>query len=116
MSFQSQVSAEFKEIASTMESLKKRSGVKVEYHLLADAIYWQDEIPQALPRFAENCLRCVLHFRTSLLLESPEVRWRMYWDEAQNHFPRWIGFNHERVTPSISLKNQIAAFRHESRH
>lgn len=68
----------------------------INYHLLADAIYWHDEIPVGIDAYSENCLRLVLRYRTTLILGSPDAQWEPYWNEAKRQFPRWIGFSRKR--------------------
>lgn len=115
MATQTQISEEFHRIAPAMESMQRHFDATVSYHLPADAIYWSDEIPASLSRFGENCLRPVLHYRTSMILGKPEDRWREYWDEATQRFPNWIGFCVERTRCNPELQETIAGFRRRSR-
>src|SRR5262249_52039543 len=94
-------------------SLKAAWWPRPRYHLLADAIYWSDELPQCLPWLAENALRLVIRYRTSLVLGKPDVRCDRFWREALKQFPRWIGFRRSRTTESKKLRKLMAVF-HET--
>jgi hypothetical protein len=97
--------AELAQIAPLMESLRPSPRARVHYHMLADALYWSDEFPESgLPWAVENYMRMVLRYRTTLLLGSPDPKWKPYWEEATKQFPKWIGFEHERTTESEEWK------------
>ena len=92
---------EYTRMAPTMEALQRSSSGCISYHLLADALYWSDEIPDQMNSFSENCLRLILRYRTTLILGSPDEKWQPYWDEAVRRFPKWIGFDLQRADPAL---------------
>jgi hypothetical protein len=69
------------------------------YHTLADAIYWDDEIPfwWRLPEL-ENALRFLWHYRTGLLVGEARP-WGEFWELGLRLFPRWVGFHPSRHQP-----------------
>jgi len=105
MSMTEQIIRQYAEMATRMPADSASSQTAPSYHMLADAIYWPDEIPTDLDDFSENCLRFILRYRTTLILEKPEEKWGKYWDEANRQFPQWIGFSESRTTPTESLKD-----------
>lgn len=74
--------------------------VRPVYHVLADALYWPDEVP-FWSRLGDghDVLRCLWHYRTGLILGE---RWPFgeYWELGLRHFPRWVGFHPSRCSPS----------------
>jgi WD40 repeat protein len=56
-----------------LESLSERADSSVRYSIVADAVYWSDELPprDAIPGGTDD-LRFVLRYRTSLILDSPD--------------------------------------------
>ncbi len=96
---------EYSRIAPSMELVKPKCFPKIHYHLLADAIYWSDEIPERdVSDFSENCMRFVIRYRTTLILGEPDPKWEPYYEEAKRQFPKWIGFQKKRNRPSNRLK------------
>jgi hypothetical protein len=96
--------AQFALVGNMMIGCRYDRNAVIKFHLLADAIYWTDEIPPDLDSFSGNCLRFVLRFRTSLIVEQPDERCRRYWETALSQFSNWIGFRDERCRPSEALK------------
>jgi hypothetical protein len=91
-------------MAEQMNAQSKSSGEgQPSYHVLADALFWEDEIPVGLEVFSGDCLRFVLRYRTSLMLDAPESKWQEYWSEAKRCFPNWVGFSPERCRPDNHL-------------
>ncbi len=85
---------------------------KLEYHLLADAMFWSDEL-EAIPRELDDAFRAILNHRTSLLIgeigQFPEV-----WRAAKECFPDWIGFRPERCTPNAEIADRTKRIRRVS--
>lgn len=94
---------QLRRISSVMESLKKKDTATLQYHPLADAVYWSDEVPSDLGPEAEDALRFLLRYRTALLIGQPEDEWRCFWEVGKQAFPNWIGFSQARVTASKSV-------------
>lgn len=92
---------EYKRMAPTMNTLARSSRAQILYHILADAIYWSDEMPFPIEPLTENCLRLVLRYRTTLILGVPDAKWKPYWEEALRQFPNWIGFDQARRDPTL---------------
>jgi hypothetical protein len=78
------------------------------YHLMADALYWVDEVPLwRKPWELQNAMRLLWHYRTGLILgESRE--YAEYWELGKQLFPRWVGFHPSRCQPS---RRYIAVYR-----
>jgi hypothetical protein len=86
---------------------------KLEYHVFADAVYWDDEFPRPIDADLENAFRMVINHRTSLLCGDvgrfPEV-----WALAKECYPQWPGFLPERCTANVELANRIRRIRRVS--
>jgi len=90
-------------IAEAMNGMKKSSDAEIHYDMLAGALWWSDERPD-FPQAEDHwCLRPVFRFRTTLILELPEMQFLPYWEEARKQFPKWPGFAVERCSPSVEL-------------
>ena len=109
-----QLLRQYRFIAHLMESMTRSWRAKVEYHVLAAAIYWNDELPPNLDWLAENSMRPVLRYRTSLLLGKPESQWEPFWVAAKIAFPRWIGFRSDRCTSTKRLVRRIGQMENQS--
>src|SRR5215213_4162251 len=69
-------------LAPRMNRRKRRWWAFMQYHGLADAIWWSDEM-LLWPRPTadeENALRCLMHFRTTLILGQPDESLRPFWE------------------------------------
>jgi hypothetical protein len=93
-------------IAALMQVLRSSPGAVLSYELLSDALVWSDEVPELEGREDKRFgpLRCVLRYRTSLILGAPEEQYREYWDEAQRLFPDWPGFEAQRSAPKLRVE------------
>jgi hypothetical protein len=91
------------EIATLMRALSRLPDAKMFYELLSDSLVWTDEIPEVSTEQVGGLrsLRFVFRYRTSLMLGTPEDRYRPYWEEAQSLFPAWPGFDLDRRTPEL---------------
>ncbi len=95
---------------------RRRRGVlqpKMEYHMLADAVYWTDDFPVNIHCDLENAFRLVLNHRTSLLTNE-RGRFPEAWALARQYFPRWIAFEDERCRFNPEFADRIARIRRVS--
>jgi hypothetical protein len=106
-----QILKQYKHMKNAMESCVPAKNAKIDYHFLADAIYWADEVPDGLDSFSENCLRIVLRYRTTMIIGNQEEKWKPYWDAAKSEFPNWIGFNAARCCKSQKNASLYSSFR-----
>ncbi len=85
-------------IADRLRQLKPAPDATVFYELTSDALVWSDEIPDLdtgdVSEF--HCLRYVFRFRTTLMMGTPDERFRGLWEEAAKCFPEWPGFDPAR--------------------
>jgi hypothetical protein len=86
---------------------------KMEYHVLADGVFWTDEFPANMPWDLENAFRLVINHRTSLLT-GDSGRFDEAWTLAQKYFPGWIGFARKRCSFNAQLADRIARIRRVS--
>ena len=103
MTTDEEIFGEYKRMAPLMESMRRARRPQIRYHLLADAIYWSDEMPGSLESLSESCLRFILRYRTTLILGTPDEKWKPCWQEAKQSFPNWIGFLPGRTSRSTKL-------------
>lgn len=85
---------------------------KLEYHLLADAVYWDDEF-QGFPSEIDDAFRMVLNHRTSLLA-GEDGRFPDVWQTSKECFPQWVGFRPERCTANAEISDRIQRIRRVS--
>jgi len=98
-------------MAPAMLALEQRSDARMCYHIMADGIYWDDEIPSGLDEFSGDCLRFVIRYRTSMIMEKPDEQWQEYWNDAMISFPGWIGFDAARCSPEKRLQQAYKTLR-----
>lgn len=104
-SLPAEIIAELDIIAPYLASCRYDPNASLRYSLLADALYWTDEVPAAnLP--CDTAFRYLLFFRTLLIIERPsnEVLHEL-WEAAKSRFAEWPGFSGARVTPSLDLQH-----------
>src|SRR5262249_36488210 len=73
-----------------------------EYHMLANALFWADEIPLFIGPgrgSLEDALRGLWSYRTGLMLGETR-EWGELWELGKQLFPRWVGFHPSRRQPS----------------
>jgi hypothetical protein len=102
------------DIAHLMRTLTRGADAKMFYELLSNSLMWTDEIPEVAAEHVGGLrsLRYVFRYRTGLMLGTPEVRFRPFWDEAQALFPDWPGFDPQRRAPE--LRDAYESFRAEA--
>ncbi len=90
-------------IAVRMQPLRPAPGASVFYELMSDALVWSDEIPDLESGDMRDfhCLRFVFRYRTTLILGAPDPRFRDFWEQAQNLFPDWPGFEAGRQSTAL---------------
>ena len=86
---------------------------KLEYHVMADAVFWSDEFPRPTPGELENAFRLVINHRTSLLL-GEEGRFSEVWNVAKDCYPYWPGFRMDRCTSNAEIADRIKRIRRVS--
>ena len=101
--------------ATMLEHQRKAMFPHVRYHVLADALYWSDELPKGLEKDCENALRFVLRYRSSVIVGRPEVEYEAIWLAARKLFPKWIGFLEKRSTANQRLAHKLEKFRESVR-
>ena len=82
--------------------------------MLADALFWSDELPKNLPFEASNSLRFLLRYRTSIIEGKPVKEFEGVWLKAKQLFPAWIGFRTERCMPNNKLVCKLEELRRDS--
>src|SRR5215207_4374103 len=87
------------DLAPRMQKLTGGWWPRPRYHPLADAVYWTDEIPSRCSAEEESALRCLLRYRTTVILGRPEASLAEFWTAAQRDFPHWIGHAPRRSSP-----------------
>ena len=89
-------------IAAAMCAMEKEDDAKVFYDVMSGSLIWTDELPKKAPA-SLDCLRFVLRYRTGLIVGDPEPSFELFWREATELFPNWIGFSSERCTSNEEL-------------
>lgn len=68
------------------------------YHLLADALFWADEVAFWWKQGEENALRILWYYRTGLILGEARP-FAEVWQLGKRLFPNWVGFHPSRCRP-----------------
>jgi hypothetical protein len=103
-----------REHAKRLDSLSQPSpSATVFYEVMSGALVWSDEKIEGVPTEVIWALRPLFAFRSSLILGSPQEKWRPYWEASVAMFPHWIGFRPERLiaTPELLRVIKIGAKR-----
>jgi hypothetical protein len=83
-------------LASKLRTLKRDISAKVFYDLMSGALVWTDEKVTGLTVEEIGCLRAVFRFRTGIITNEPDERFRVLWDKLRAKYPDWIGFDPSR--------------------
>jgi len=92
---------------------------KMNYHVLADAVVWNDEGIEKCDPELENALRYALNYRTNLIVDenfvikkknSKRIEKRTF-ELAKKYFPDWIGFERNRCEYNSELSDRIKRIR-----
>ena len=95
---------ELRKHASKLNALSEPlPGATVFYEVMSGGLVWSDEKIEGVPVEVIWALRPLWAFRSSLIAEAPQEKWRSYWDICRTIFPSWVGFRPERSTPSPEL-------------
>tara|TARA_R110001632_G_scaffold221815_1_gene352575 strand:+ start:6659 stop:7093 length:435 start_codon:yes stop_codon:yes gene_type:complete len=109
----------FRKYKDSLPTKSDSENPKFDYHVLADAIIWEDEgIEKCNPKL-ENALRYALNYRTNLIAnkgfeaknDNSEKIGKRTFKLAKNYFPNWIGFNENRCTYNSELSDRIKRIR-----
>jgi hypothetical protein len=106
--------ARLKTLGTAMRQAVKSDRATLSYSVLADALYWSDETPQVDDALADDLLRFLLRYRTTLILGRPDKALEGYWNEALRQFPQWIGFEPYRRTPNPELERAYKRLKDEA--
>ena len=106
----------FKAHKDRLTTTSKVSNPKMEYHTMADAIFWEDEGLREWGFELENSLRHVINYRTTLITEAKhdvknEDLNRYIFELAKVYFPDWIGFQEARCSYNAQLASRIKRIR-----
>ncbi|AUS06863.1 hypothetical protein [Pseudotamlana carrageenivorans] len=109
----------FKKYKNSLPTKSVSEKPKMDYHVLADAVVWNDEgIKKCNPEL-ENALRYALNYRTSLIVDknfeikkknSNSIGKRTF-ELAKKYFPNWIGFEKKRCEYNQELSDRIKRIR-----
>jgi hypothetical protein len=85
-------------LATHLERLTVDPNARVAYELLSHGLIWSDESPPigSVEFEIGTAARALWRFRSSLILGSPDERFRDHWEFAQQVCPNWPGLLAER--------------------
>jgi hypothetical protein len=90
-------------LAPFLDSLAVDSNARMQYEVMSDALLWSDELPVPSDRVKHaldtNCLRGAFRYRTTLIIEKPDERYRAAWEQLKMLCPNWPGFLADRQRP-----------------
>lgn len=94
---------QLKSVASACRRMNVPSpNADLRYDVMADSVYWTDEVPSPLP-FEWDVMRFITHHRTRLILGEGESPYTELWNRAKELFPEWVGFRADRCLPSSEV-------------
>tara|TARA_R110002072_G_scaffold262818_3_gene421694 strand:+ start:3713 stop:4144 length:432 start_codon:yes stop_codon:yes gene_type:complete len=109
----------FKKYKNSLPTQSVSEKPKMDYHVLADAVVWNDEGIEKCNPELENALRYALNYRTNLIVDqnfgikkknSNSIGKRTF-ELAKKYFPNWIGFEKNRCEYNPELSNRIKRIR-----
>ena len=109
----------FRKYKHSLPTTSDYKNPKIDYHVLADGIVWEDEGIESCHSDLENAFRYVLYYRTSLITnERLESEFNVsnktliqIFKLAKVYFPNWIGFNESRCSYNSELSHRIDRIR-----
>ena len=109
----------FKKYKNSLPTCSQLENPKMDYHILADAVVWEDEGIENSPSELENMLRYVINYRKNLIVyqnfesekEALKAIGRKEFELAKKYFPNWIGFHHKRCSYHPELSERIQRIR-----
>jgi hypothetical protein len=107
--------AKIKTIAPVLQAMREDPHAKFFYDIFSSALVWTDEFPQIDDLDAISCLRCILRYRTSLILGHPEAQYEHYWSEAAELCPNWPGFLSDRKSSALATTYRELALKGDAR-
>jgi len=105
----------FQDFQGTLPETSSIENPKMEYHVLADGVFWSDEGIIKCHYDLSNAFRLVINYRTSLLISSKDIRFKEVFELAQKYFPNWIGFKKSRCEYNEEIANRIQRIRRVSK-
>ena len=104
----------FRKYKYSLPTKSKLVNPKMNYHILADAVAWEDEGIEKCNPELENAFRFVLMYRTYLIcnikVDSSNKNLKTF-ELAKKYFPNWIGFNNSRCSYNAELSDRINRIR-----
>lgn len=109
----------FKKYKNSLPTKSVSETQKMDYHILADAVVWNDEGIEKCNPELENTLRYALNYRTNLIVdedfgikkENSNSIGKRTFELAKKYFPNWIGFEKERCEYNPELSERIKRIR-----
>ena len=89
-----------------LKMTQKDKNATLFFDLMSGAFIWTDEPVHGLNKYEMGCLRGIFRYRTSLIVQELDERFKSLWDELKNKYPDWIGFDPERCSPSQELTSR----------
>lgn len=93
------------ELLTILRRTRWRLDAKREFDGMSGGFYWDDELPDEVIttslRLDNYAYRCVIGYRTSLIVGEPREELRGPWDQLLEECPEWPGFRPERRDPEL---------------
>jgi hypothetical protein len=86
-----------------LRKLKRDISARVIYDMMSGALIWSDEEITDLTVEEMGCLRAIFRFRTSIIANESDERFRDLWDKLHAKYPDWIGFDPSRCQTNKEL-------------
>jgi|ERR1700738_634822 hypothetical protein len=86
-----------------LKSLQNDENADVFYDYMSGGFIWTDEKVRGLNVNQMGCLRAIFRFRTSIVVQEADERFRRIWNALRGKYPQWIGFAPQRCSPNDAL-------------
>src|ERR1017187_6856383 len=90
-------------LVSKLRILKRDVSAGIFFDLMIGALVWTDEKITDLTAEEMGCLRAIFRFRTSIIANEPDERFRNLWNRLRAAYPEWIGFDPPRCQADENL-------------
>jgi hypothetical protein len=92
-----------KKLAPKLNLLREDPNARVHYELMSGGLVWSDELPpwDELESGESHCMRAIWRFRSSLIEDKPDERFRIKWScfPIGQFFGGATGYEMERNVP-----------------
>lgn len=98
-----ELTEKFAAVVKEFDALAKSADARLRYCILADALWWSDEMPPGVSDDTLYLFRSLVNYRTKLIIGEPNAAGLPFWLWTKGAFPNWPGFDGDRCKPDETL-------------